>query len=169
VAVEIEQIPPPGVAVPNVRDTLHVEATEEERREQDARERKAATQRPVAAKDLAQSSLERRPRPQRPADDHRETDRCEDRQGEAGPEDWGRDATFDDRQRRRGDQKIEGDERQFVDQEAEHKAHAERARPARTRRRQSEPRARRQERRRNQITHRMGHRHQSCKPGGCHR
>ena len=149
-AVDVEQVRSPRVAVADVRHSLDVATADEERPEQDAGERKPAAQPrghpgvdggpPTRTEALAHGAVDRRAGLQPPPGDHREPGRRHDGDTERHPAARRVDVSLAEGQQRRGEEPVEGDERQLVDKEAENAAQAaEGRRPAQ--RRQGEQRA----------------------------
>ena len=163
-AVDIEQISLPRVAVADVRQPLDIVSMEEERPEEDAGEGNAAAQpsghrgielgAPLRTQAFAQGVVDRWSRLKRPPGDDHEPHCRQDSQTERDPTDGRVDVTLADRQRCRGEEPVEGNERQLVDEVAEPEAEVPWARMPRPRWRQGEQRVRRHEPRRNQITDR---------------
>src|SRR5262245_10346580 len=128
-AVEVEQVSPACGAVADVRDPLDSVAPKD-RREQDAAQGGSTAEPsgelgvhavlPAGPEALVQGTLERRAGPSRPPVENHEPGRRQDGQTEPDPENGRANAALGDRQRRRGDEQGEGDERP-VDQEAEEK------------------------------------------------
>jgi hypothetical protein len=172
-AVDVEKVLPARVAVADVRQPHDIATADEERPAQDAGERKAAAQpgghpgvdggAPTGTKPVAQGAVDCRARPQPPRRDDHEPDRRQDGQTERRPTARRVEITLADGQQRRGEQPVEGDERQLVEQVAEPVAHVRWARLPRPRRRQGEQRAPRGDRHHHQIADRHS-RHRTNPP-----
>src|SRR5262245_15967442 len=125
-AIKVEQVSPPRGAVTDVRAPLDSMAPENGR-EQGAGKRRSSAQpsgalgvhalAPAGPETLAQGTLDRRAGPKRPPAEDRKSGRRQDGETEPDPENGRAYAALDDRQRRRGDEQAEDDERP-VDQEA---------------------------------------------------
>src|SRR5262249_34678059 len=140
------------VAVLDVRDALDAAAAEAEGREQDRGERRAAPEdagrelrvervSPPGPEAVREGALEDRARLRSSPRDHREPGGREDGDREPDPPDRRVEIALREREDRRCEQEVEGEEGKLVDDEAEPEAQARTARAARPWRGEREERA----------------------------
>jgi hypothetical protein len=160
-AVDVEQVPPAGVAVGDVRHPFDVTSTHGQRPQQDPEPRQAAPQpggqpgvdgvAPAGAEARIQGLLDRRAGPQAPPGDDHQPGRRQDSQPDRQPGARRVEVGLGEGQQGRGGQPGAANNRQLVDQEAEPVAEVRRAGVAWPRRRQGEQRVPRRKRHRHQV------------------